>query len=405
MASLGRRSIAPSKPKFTVNYDDKINKFNHPSQDEDGFSTESESEFSDGEETPPIANPTPSIGVMQPTTAQTPSIVPPIIEEKEVEAPPLFSLPPIKEEPPSPKSQYSVATSATQHQVETPPKKIKKVKYAHTPEGKELKKKFAALCEAFAGNQKFKMPPEKITYDTALEYYEEMVRESDRMNSELEARFSILQSNNEKFEIKIPDRSLTYKERVDIHEEYVTNIVAHYNADNYQYILWIVMVAIELVGVKYFKLPINGYAEMQMQSMQRYRKFLVELGRVEGAEETTPTPPLLKIAFVAGFQLLVLLFVNWASSQLDNPKLSKVMISMITEVGDYFTGEKTMSASKDSSGLSSAPSGGGGSGIGDMIKGVGSVLVDAFMGNNKKEENIEVGARRSGGRRGVPEEF
>lgn len=378
-SSLGRRSIAPAKPNFTVNYDGKMTKFNQAPNEEDGFSSESESEFSDS------------------SVPKKEEVITPPQEEPEPLLPLKKEEPPIEEEAPP---------SVTPEIQRSPEQRVKKIKYAHTPRGKELKKKFIDLCESFKGHPKFKMPPEKIVYETALEYYEEMMREADRLNSELETKFGLLQRNNEKFEIRIPERSLTYSERVAIHEEYVTNIVAHYNADNYQYILWIVMVGIELIGVKYFKLPINGYAEMQIQSMQRYRKFLVEMGRVEGAQETTPTHPLIKIALLGGLQLLVLLFVNWASSQanLNNPKLSKVMINMITEVGDYFTGEKTLSATRDSNGLSNVPTNNGG--IGDMIKNMGGMVVDAFMnGNTQKEEDIEVSTKRTSGKRGIPDSF
>ena len=306
-----------------------------------------------------------------------------------------------EESPPSEESDALSRLRSTKKEEEIPShpqedysQRPRKIKYTHLPEGRELKKKMLTIIANFEGTPvsvKFEQPSDKLTLEAAREHYEMLRILSDRFNSNLEAKFSLLQQNNPTFIINIPDRTLTFRERNDIYDEYVKNIVANYNAANYQYVLWFGFLVIEYIAVNHLKLPVNGYAQIQITSQQRYQKMLIELGRPSVAEESTPVHPLIKIGGLALFQLVCICFINWISGKLGDIKMNKFIIDSISSIGDVITGTGGAGIKRDSDGFSTPD--GGSNNVGDIIKNVTDyagpilgTLYEKFVGDNGGSE-------------------
>jgi hypothetical protein len=98
------------------------------------------------------------------------------------------------------------------------------------------------------------------------------------MRVQFRVKFGTIRTNYPQYNIQEPPEGSSLDTIHNWYESYVRQIVIAMNSNQWMLYLYIALLAIEVIGIKVFKLNFSGFFKSQMRIVHRYQTLLVELG-------------------------------------------------------------------------------------------------------------------------------
>jgi len=142
------------------------------------------------------------------------------------------------------------------------------------------------------------LTPEQITY----------------LKSEFRVKFGILLANYPQWNVIEPHESLDLDQIHDLYDHYIRQIMVSKETGQYKAYMVIVLMFIEVIGVKLLKLNMSGYTMSQLRIINRYDALFTELGEkwLSGGPSNFPVEA--RILMMMGFNAVIFLVVRYLCS-------------------------------------------------------------------------------------------
>jgi len=157
-------------------------------------------------------------------------------------------------------------------------------------------------------------PPKRISKNGENPNYEAMsLDEQEDYRSLFKSKFVMLAADNPALDIEYPGDHESLSKIHTLYFEYVREIMARMNADEYKLYLLIIFFAVEFFATRFMKIPASGFTEYQINHFSRYQIYLIEMGEESLSGGPSPYPVWMKIAFLAVIQIITFAFCKYIS--------------------------------------------------------------------------------------------
>ncbi len=159
-----------------------------------------------------------------------------------------------------------------------------------------------------------KRKPRKTVSKETIPDYDKMSNEDqDEWRAIFKGHFLSLSSDHPKYDISYPGDHESLTRIHLVYLEYIKQIYAHMNAEDYRVGLIVILAAIELFGTKYLKMPFSGFTQHQIQNFDRYRSLLVKMGEENWSSGSSSQPAFVQIMMFGVMQLVLFGAVKFLS--------------------------------------------------------------------------------------------
>lgn len=130
-------------------------------------------------------------------------------------------------------------------------------------------------------------------------------------------KFSILRDAYQQMNIPEPHDDQSTEEIKAMYEQYVRRIMIDQSVEQNNVYLLILWLVIEVIGGRFFKMPLKGYTKNQFKYMSKYRMLLIELGeRNQSAGIGDGWPVELRILAMAAFNGVIFVLVQMLAKRI-----------------------------------------------------------------------------------------
>lgn len=146
---------------------------------------------------------------------------------------------------------------------------------------------------------------------------------------EFKIRFEILRRNNPDYNIFEPHESFTIDQIHDLYDHHVRHIMVSKETGNYKVYMVIILMFIEVIGVKVLKLNMSGYTMSQMRIINRYDALFIELGEKWTSSGGSNWPIEARICMMILFNAVIFLVVRYLCKWIGFEGMAEPLQNMI----------------------------------------------------------------------------
>lgn len=219
--------------------------------------------------------------------------------------------------------------------------------------------------------------------------YSKLTKEQEiYLKSVFKVKFGILREQFPQYSVIEPHESLTAEQIHDLYDYYMRQIMVSRETGQYKMYMVIVLMFIEVIGVKVLKLNMSGYTMSQMKIMSRYDALFMELGEKWLVNSGSNWPIEARICMMILFNAVIFLVIRylckWIGAESMAEPLQNIIDNMLNgpgprgpEMGGGFANPPARSFEP---GANSAPPSEGGNPFDKIADMFGN-----FMGNNSNK--------------------
>jgi len=225
--------------------------------------------------------------------------------------------------------------------------------------------------------------PGEIDYDKEPETIQELCHEC------FKTKFQSLIINYPEYKIEYPEGKSLNKIHKFYHE-LIKSIYVNMNISQYETYYAVGLLAIELIAVQVFNLPMAGYTKSELKRMYRYRALLIELGESFYPDGTGEASSIEWRLFSSmGWNIIIFLAVKMICSWVGGDEMSEIFRTVADQIlnnpitRDNIESGEAKDIDAGNSNLLGDLLGGGGD-LKDILSGLGSMFNSNTENNRKK---------------------
>jgi len=172
--------------------------------------------------------------------------------------------------------------------------------------------------------------------------HQEKVDEA-KFRANYRVKFSILRDAYPQMEVPEPRDDQSQDEIKAMYDQYVRRIIIDQSVEQSNVYLLILWLIIEVIGGRFFKLPLKGYTKNQFKYMRKYRMLLVELGeRNQSAGIADGWPIEIRILAMAAFNGVIFVLVQMLANRvgMDGDTADSTANQLREMINDFLTQNK-----------------------------------------------------------------
>lgn len=233
---------------------------------------------------------------------------------------------------------------------------------------------------------------QKVNHPGVMDYENEPEKIQEICHECFKAKFQSLIINYPEYKIEYPEGKSLNKIHKFYHE-LIKSIYVNMNISQYETYYTLGLLAVELIAVQVFNLPMAGYTQSELKRMYRYRALLIELGESFYPDGTGEMASIEWRVFSAmGWNIIVFLAVKLICSWVGGDE----MTDLFREIADQILNNPITRDNIESGEAKDIDAGnsnligdllGGGGDLKDILSGLGT------MWNNNTENNRKKGKR------------